>query len=199
MNIYETFIGARGRVIDSAFPAIAFRFGTWSRRYRHHPGVSAASMAAAAAVSTSVWAFRSVAYNVFPFTRATPVFTIARRTHRRSIFPLFLLCPAMRRVNGPFSLSSPLSLFPLFLSSCLFPRENLLAFVFSRPLFLLLSLCPIASVVLATSLSLVASLFRSFIFLSLSLSVFLHCRCGSRTGLGKSTFDFLCRVSCNQS
>lgn len=122
-------------------------------------------------------------HTTFFHLRATPVFTIARRTHRRSIFPLFLLCPAMRRVNGPFSLSSPLSLFPLFLSSCLFPRENLLAFVFSRPLFLLLSLCPIASVVLATSLSLVASLFRSSIFLSLSLSVFLHCRCGSRTVL----------------
>lgn len=52
---------------------------------------SAASMAAAAAVSTSVWAFRSVAYNVFPFTRDASVYhsaTYAPALYFSAVSPL---------------------------------------------------------------------------------------------------------------
>lgn len=65
--------------------------------------------------------------------RATLVFTILRRTtHERSIFPLFLLWPAMSRVNGPFSR------FVARLSQLLFFADSFSA-----------SLCPIASVALS--------------------------------------------------
>lgn len=98
----ETGPGYRFRFPDRVPKCVWFRMAGVCR-----PAIPSTPTPTPTPMSTSVSAFRSAAYNVFPFIRDTGV--CYSTTHRCSIFPLFLLWPAMRRVNDLLSLCLSLS------------------------------------------------------------------------------------------
>lgn len=163
--------------------------------------ITPASMAAAAAVSTSVWAFRSVAYNVFPFTRDASVY------HRATYAPA-LYFSAVSPLSGDearkwtvfsFLTSLTLSSLSLFLplSARKFARVCFFAPTFPSPISLPHRFC------CARHFAFTRREFVPLLYLSLSFSFGIPPlplripNCAPRIELGKSTFDFLCRVSCN--